>query len=89
MFKKVVALFTLVSFLLVACNDPSSGQTENENEKSVETTTTVQDESQQDKDLETETSQTIGEGNVKAEYRVDKENWSFKPIGDANPKVVL
>ncbi|MCP1152253.1 polysaccharide deacetylase family protein [Peribacillus frigoritolerans] len=89
MFKKVVALFTLVSFLLVACNDPSSGQTENENEKSVETTTTVQDESQQDKDLETETSQTIGEGNVKPEYRVDKENWSFKPIGDANPKVVL
>ncbi|PHD75525.1 polysaccharide deacetylase [Bacillus sp. AFS043905] len=84
-----MALFTLVSFLLMACNDPSSDQTENESEKSVETTTTVQDESQQEKDLETETSQTIGEGNVKAEYRVDKENWSFKPIGDANPKVVL
>lgn len=33
MFNKVVALFTLVSFLLMACNDPSSDQTENESEK--------------------------------------------------------
>lgn len=38
---------------------------------------------------EKETSKTIVDGNVKAEYRVDKENWSFKPIGDANRKVVL
>ncbi|MDQ0879750.1 polysaccharide deacetylase family protein [Peribacillus sp. V2I11] len=89
MINKVVALFTFASFLLMACNDPSPGQTENENEKSVETTTTVQDESRQEKDLKKETSKTIGEGNVKTEYRVEKENWSFKPIRNANPKVVL
>ncbi|MFJ8068907.1 polysaccharide deacetylase family protein [Peribacillus sp. NPDC096447] len=89
MINKVVALFTFVSFSLIACNDPSSGQTENENQKSVETTTTIQDESHKEKDLKKETPKTIGETNAKAEYRVDKENWSFKPIGDANPKVVL
>ncbi|MFE4704002.1 polysaccharide deacetylase family protein [Peribacillus simplex] len=89
MIIKGVALFTLVSFLLMACNGPSSGRTENDNQKSVETTTTVQDESQQEEDLRKETSKTIVDGNVKAEYRVDKENWSFKPIGDANSKVVL
>ncbi|MGG0790071.1 polysaccharide deacetylase family protein [Peribacillus simplex] len=89
MINKGVALFTLVSFLLMACNGPSSSRTENDNQKSVETTTTVQDESQQEKDLKNETSKTIVDGHVKAEYRVDKEYWSFKPIGDANPKVVL
>ncbi|MFF2457318.1 polysaccharide deacetylase family protein [Peribacillus simplex] len=89
MINKGVALFTLVSFLLMACNGPSSGPTENENQKSVETTTTVQDESQQEKDPENETSKTIDAGNVKAEYQVDENNWSFKPIGDSNPKVVL
>lgn len=89
MINKGVALLTFVSFLLMACNGPSSGPTENENQKSVETTTTVQDESQQEKDLENETSKTIDDGNVKAEYRVDEKKWSFKPIGDANPNVVL
>ncbi|WP_352922705.1 hypothetical protein [Peribacillus simplex] len=51
MINKAVALFTFVSFILMACNDPTSGQTENENQKSVETTTTIQDESHQEKNL--------------------------------------
>ena len=35
--------------------------------------------------MKEETSKTLefGEMNVKAEYRLDKDNWSFKPIGDA------
>ncbi|SIQ80446.1 Peptidoglycan/xylan/chitin deacetylase, PgdA/CDA1 family [Peribacillus simplex] len=89
MINKGTALFTLVSFLLMACNGPSAGPKENDNQKSVETTTTVQDESQQEKELKNETSKKNVDGNVKAEYRVDEENWSFKSIGDANPKVVL
>ncbi|WP_353957800.1 hypothetical protein [Peribacillus sp. NJ4] len=55
----------------------------------METSATVQDESQPEKDLKKETSKINLVGNVKAEYRVNKDNWSFKPIGDANPKVVL
>ncbi|MDO7486638.1 hypothetical protein Q5O89_13970 [Peribacillus frigoritolerans] len=62
MINKVVALFTFVSFLLMACNDPSSGQTENENEKSVETATTVQDESQQEKNLKKKRHKQLAKG---------------------------
>ncbi|MGE7183049.1 polysaccharide deacetylase family protein [Peribacillus sp. NPDC006672] len=89
MFNKVLVLFTFVSFLLMGCNEPNPDQTENENQKSVETTTTVQDENQQEKDLKEEKSKTNGEMNVKAVYRLDKDDWSVKPIGNANPKVVL
>ncbi|MGE1161947.1 polysaccharide deacetylase family protein [Peribacillus simplex] len=89
MINKVLVLFTFVSFLFMGCNETNVDQTEHENQKSVETTTTVQDESQHGKDLKVETSKTDGEMNVKAEYRLDKDDWSFKPIGNANPKVVL
>ncbi|MDM5223915.1 polysaccharide deacetylase family protein [Peribacillus sp. NJ11] len=91
MINRVLVLFTSISFFLMACNDHdyNPNQTENENQESVETSATVQDESQPEKDLKKETSKINLVGNVKAEYRVNKDNWSFKPIGDANPKVVL
>lgn len=91
MINRVLVLFTSISFFLMACNDHdhNPNQTENENQESVETSATVQDESQPEKDLKKETSKINFVGNVKAEYRVNKDNWSFKPIGDANPKVVL
>ncbi|MFY0780160.1 polysaccharide deacetylase family protein [Peribacillus simplex] len=91
MINRVLVLFTSISFFLMACNDHdhNPNQTKNENQESVETSATVQDESQPEKDLKKETSKINLVGNVKAEYRVNKDNWSFKPIGDANPKVVL
>ncbi|WP_353957900.1 hypothetical protein [Peribacillus sp. ACCC06369] len=89
MINRVLVLLTSISCFLMACNDHNPNQTENENQESVETAATVQDESQPEKDLKKETSKINLVENVKAEYRVNKDKWSFKPIGDANPKVVL
>ncbi|CAH0200864.1 Peptidoglycan-N-acetylmuramic acid deacetylase PdaC [Peribacillus sp. Bi96] len=89
MINKVLFLFAIVVLFLIGCSASDSYRTEKENHKSVETTTFIHDESEQEKEVKAETAKTNTEAKVKAEYRVDKENWSFKPIGDANPKVVL
>ncbi|WP_242486117.1 polysaccharide deacetylase family protein [Peribacillus sp. TH24] len=92
MITKVVVMFVFTSLLLIGCNNSVSNQTEKKEPKSVETTTTIQDETKQEQDMKEEASKTIRNSekeNFQAEYRLNKDNWSFEPIQDAEPKVVL
>ncbi|WMX57136.1 polysaccharide deacetylase family protein [Peribacillus sp. R9-11] len=92
MITKVVVMFIFASLLLIGCNNSVSNQTEKKEPKSVETTTTIQDETKQEQDMKEEASKTIRNSekeNFQAEYRLNKDNWSFEPIQDAEPKVVL
>ncbi|MBK5459543.1 polysaccharide deacetylase family protein [Peribacillus sp. TH27] len=92
MITKVVVMFVFASLLLIGCNNSVSNQTEKKEPKSVETTTTIQDETKQEQDMKEEASKTIRNSekeNFQAEYRLNKDNWSFEPIQDAEPKVVL
>ncbi|MGE7764333.1 polysaccharide deacetylase family protein [Peribacillus sp. NPDC096540] len=59
--------------------------------KSVETTTTIQDKTKHEQDMKEEAStiRNLEKENVQAEYRLNKDNWSFETIQDAEPKVVL
>ncbi|MBK5445742.1 polysaccharide deacetylase family protein [Peribacillus sp. TH24] len=85
-------MFVFTSLLLIGCNNSVSNQTEKKEPKSVETTTTIQDETKQEQDMKEEASKTIRNSekeNFQAEYRLNKDNWSFEPIQDAEPKVVL
>ncbi|MFI8491890.1 hypothetical protein ACIGC1_03140 [Peribacillus butanolivorans] len=87
-------MFVFASLLLIGCNNSGSNQTEKKEPKSVETTTTIQDETkqEQEQDMKEEASKTIRNSekeNYQAEYRLNKDNWSFEPIQDAEPKVVL
>ncbi|MFJ7752097.1 polysaccharide deacetylase family protein [Peribacillus muralis] len=89
MINKVAVLLVCISISLIACNGKDSDHAEKEQKKSVETTASVQDESQpENKEQEEEPKANTGE-KVKPEYRVNKDTWSFQPIGDADPKVVL
>ncbi|WP_416116706.1 polysaccharide deacetylase family protein [Peribacillus butanolivorans] len=92
MITKVVVMFVFASLLLIGCNNSGSNQTEKKEPKSVETTTTIQDETKQEQDMKEEASKTIRNSEkeyFQAEYRLNKDNWSFEPIQDAEPKVVL
>ncbi|MGW6380498.1 polysaccharide deacetylase family protein [Peribacillus butanolivorans] len=92
MITKVVVMFVFASLLLIGCNNSVSNQTEKKEPKSVETTTTIQDETKQEQDMKEEASKKIRnleKENFQAEYRLNKDNWSFEPIQDAEPKVVL
>ncbi|WP_340373146.1 polysaccharide deacetylase family protein [Peribacillus sp. FSL E2-0218] len=89
MFNKVLVLLASVAILLIACTGQDPDHAEKEKNKSVETAASVRDESQQEKKEQEESPKTNAEEKVKAEYRVNKDTWSFEPIGDADPKVVL
>ncbi|WP_057915102.1 polysaccharide deacetylase family protein [Peribacillus muralis] len=89
MINKVLVLFTSVALLLIGCTGQDSNHAK-ENHKSVETAASAQDEGQREKEEQEEAPKAANtEEKVKAEYRVNKDTWSFEPIGDADPKVVL
>ncbi|MGE6378296.1 polysaccharide deacetylase family protein [Peribacillus muralis] len=89
MINKLAVLLVCVSISLIACNGQDSDHAEKEQKKSVEATASVQDESQSEKKEQEEATKANTEEKVKPEYRVNKDTWSFQPIGDADPKVVL
>ncbi|AOH54129.1 polysaccharide deacetylase [Peribacillus muralis] len=89
MINKVAVLLVCISISLIACNGKDSDHAEKEQKKSMETTASVQDESQPEKKEQEEAPKANTEEKVKPEYRVNKDTWSFQPIGDADPKVVL
>ncbi|MGE7876896.1 polysaccharide deacetylase family protein [Peribacillus muralis] len=89
MINKLAVLLVCVSISLIACNGQDSDHAEKEQKKSVEVTASVQDESQSEKKEQEEATKANTEEKVKPEYRVNKDTWSFQPIGDADPKVVL
>ncbi|WP_285766457.1 polysaccharide deacetylase family protein [Peribacillus sp. SI8-4] len=88
MFNKVLVLLASVAILLIACNSQESEHVEKEKHKSVETAASIPDESQQEKEQDEGTQMNVQE-KVKPEYRINQETWSFDPIADADPKVVL
>ncbi|MCK1992636.1 polysaccharide deacetylase family protein [Peribacillus muralis] len=89
MINKVMVLFTSVALLLIGCTGQDSDHAK-EKHQSVETAASAQDEGQREKEEQEEAPKAENtEEKVKPEYRVNKDTWSFEPIGDADPKVVL
>ncbi|MFJ7747258.1 polysaccharide deacetylase family protein [Peribacillus sp. NPDC097295] len=88
MFNKTLYVFAMISFLLIGCNDTDLDTSK----KSVETTSDIQSEQKEEKNVNMEAtheSEKVEEANVPAQYRLNKANWSFEPIKDADEKVVL
>lgn len=88
MLNKTLCMFAMISFLLIGCKDPDL----NPAQKSVETTSTIQGEQKEAKNENVEKvneNEKVEEANVQAQYRLNKANWSFEPVQDADPKVIL
>lgn len=91
MLYKTFFMFAMMSLFLMGCNDGELSNTEKASQESVETLTSSQEETQKEPEVKEETikENPSQEANVQPQYRLNKATWSFEPIEDADPKVVL
>ncbi|MFJ7856828.1 polysaccharide deacetylase family protein [Peribacillus sp. NPDC097206] len=85
-------MFAMISLVLMGCN--GMDVTPVQNQKNVETSSHIKDEQKEVKLSEKQEKQIIEkrkaeEEKIQVQYRLNEANWSFEPIKDADPKVVL
>ena len=91
MLYRPLYIFAMISLVLMGC-DGMNG-TPVQNQENVETSSTIKDEPKEvepsEKQEEPIEIRKAEEEKVQAQYRLNEANWSFEPIKDADPKVVL
>ncbi|MFJ7677577.1 polysaccharide deacetylase family protein [Peribacillus sp. NPDC097198] len=91
MLNRPLCMFAIISLVLMGCN--GMDVTPVQNQKTVETSSHIKDE-QKEVELSEKQEKPIEKGKaegekVQVQYRLNEANWSFEPIKDADPKVVL
>ncbi|MGE7120377.1 polysaccharide deacetylase family protein [Peribacillus sp. NPDC046944] len=91
MLNRPLCMFAMISLVLMGCN--GMDVTRVQNQKTVETSSHIKDE-QKEVELSEKQEKPIEKGKaegekVQVQYRLNEANWSFEPIKDADPKVVL
>ena len=91
MLIRPLCMFAMISLVLMGCN--GMDVTPVQNQKTVETSSNIKDE-QKEVELSEKQEEPIEKGKaeeekVQVQYRLNEANWSFEPIKDADPKVVL
>ncbi|MGM9956246.1 MAG: polysaccharide deacetylase family protein [Peribacillus sp.] len=91
MLNRPLCMFAMISLVLMGCN--GMDVTPVQNQKTVETSSNIKNE-QKEVELSEKQEEPIEKGKaeeekVQVQYRLNEANWSFEPIKDADPKVVL
>ncbi|MFJ7829917.1 polysaccharide deacetylase family protein [Peribacillus sp. NPDC097284] len=91
MLIRPLCMFAMISLVLMGCN--GMDVTPVQNQKTVETSSNIKNE-QKEVELSEKQEEPIEKGKaeeekVQVQYRLNEANWSFEPIKDADPKVVL